>query len=194
MSPPEHSCPQHAASAVVGTCDRCGRFYCSQCFIDAGAALPERSSRCPECPAVLLEKSIGGWLTLPALHLIVTPFLCGRAVFVDARALIGGVGPDFMPILVVELVSQLAWATVGLLAAWAFFRRKRSAVRWMLAFYVGLVVISLINEGLANRLREIAHDSSAVPASQSLQAVLGAAIWLAYFSQSVRVKRTFVVP
>ncbi|MFZ5444410.1 MAG: DUF2569 domain-containing protein [Myxococcota bacterium] len=181
-SPPTHPCPTHAEWPVSGTCVRCGKFFCDRCLAQAGlTALPE-SKQCPECEArfpVAAAAGIGGWLILPALHIIIAPLgyliVGGQFVVLMSRS---GVAP---PMVAALLLCAVMLGYCGYTAI-EFFQKKKRAVGLMLGFYGLNVVTSFLSLALS--------DADAF--TSITRSLVSSVVWGLYFVQSKRVAATFV--
>jgi len=193
---PTHPCPVHPAWPVTGTCSRCGKFFCDACVTAAGLTSRPLEKRCPECaerePAST-ETGLGGWLILPAIHLVISPIQLVMVIVQDLSALAQRT-PVMVPVTV-ELVIQLLHLAFCLFAAMQFFRRKKSAPMTMVGFYALNIITAFISAALGAWVLSELHttnpqDTTAVDIGR---AVISSTIWIAYFTSSTRVRSTFVV-
>lgn len=194
---PAHPCPSHAAWPVVGTCSRCGKFFCSRCLKDAGFVRVPASNQCPTCEARFPHvQGIGGWLVLPALHVtVVGPLSALAGVVQDAMALPKLSGPLLAPVLI-ELLANASYLALTIYAAVLFFQKKRRAVPMMIAFYSAamlLAVLSLVLSGWIESITGTALGEKDT-VTQVGRVFISSLVWIAYFGQSKRVQATFVVP
>jgi hypothetical protein len=158
----------------------------------------------PREPALNAPAGIGGWLLLPALSMIVTPFVAGAGVV----AWLPAVEADFwnrLPTvvnkayagsahLVVLLILMFAvlQAVLAGLSAVLFFTKRTSAPRvfaalcWFAALLGGAVTGWAFEAGFNKGLK------SASPAGAFARNVIVALIWTMYMFASNRVKATFV--
>lgn len=144
---------------------------------------------------------ISGWLVLVALQQILQPLRLG----VGFSALIGTYsiqnwnmltqpGADayhvlWAPILLFELAANLTLIIGAVLSAVLFFQRRTSAPLFVVCFLwlvPALAITDTVVSGLV--LPEGARENQM---SQIVGALVGAAIWTAYFQVSKRVKSTF---
>lgn len=193
---PTHPCPVHPAWPVTGTCSRCGKFFCDACVTAAGLTSRPLEKRCPECaerePAST-ETGLGGWLILPAIHLVISPIQLVMVIVQDLNALAQRT-PVVLPVTL-ELVIQLLHLAFCLFAAVQFFRRKKSAPMTMVGFYALNIMTAFISAALGSWVLSELHttnpqDTTAVDIGR---AVISSTIWIAYFTSSTRVRSTFVV-
>ncbi len=193
---PTHPCPVHPAWPVTGTCSRCGKFFCDACVTAAGLTSRPLEKRCPECAErepTGIAAGLGGWLILPAIHLIISPIQLAMVIVQDLSALAKRT-PVVVPVTL-ELVVQLLHLAFCLFAAVQFFRRKRSAPVTMVVFYVLNIVSAFISAALGAWVLSELHttnpqDTTALDIGRN---VISSLIWIAYFLSSTRVRATFVV-
>lgn len=194
---PTHPCPLHAAWPVVGTCTRCGKFFCARCLKDAGFVRAPESNQCPTCEARFPHvQGIGGWLVLPALHVtLVGPLSALVGLGQDAMAVPEVSGPLLAPV-VVEMLANASYLALAIFAAIAFFQKKRRAVPLMISFYTAAMLLAVLSLVLTGWIESIAgtpvgEQNAGV---QVGRAFISSLVWIAYFAQSKRVKATFIVP
>jgi transglutaminase-like putative cysteine protease len=147
---------------------------------------------------------IRGWLLLPALHIVLSPFIVGW-VLLEWLPFLGAELWSALPGVVAEpysgsvraLVLAFWLLSIGLLAAsvllvWLFFTKRTSAPVFYIAVQWGALVVFTVFViwGIAADL-----DMETDPArftAETLRDTLVAAIWTAYMLSSRRVKATFV--
>lgn len=148
-------------------------------------------------------QGIGGWLILPTLALVISPF---RMLY-EMRDLFGvfdagtwaaltaygsaSYSPLWAPVLLFELAANLGLVIFWLLLAVMFFQRRCGAPRLYIAVILGGIAVRFVDLLLGGLMPvspiepsdwvEIGRDSVA------------ALIWIAYFLRSKRVRATFVV-
>lgn len=191
---PAHPCPKHAAWPVLGTCARCGTFFCVGCLKAAGLTRAPDGGRCPDCATRVTEApAIGGWLVLPALSVgLFTPLTVIATLAGEAVELPKVEGPFVLPI-VVELLVYGAFLAFTVFTAVQFFRRKRRAVGLMIAFYVLSIMVGLFGELLFAWLESIAGQPLESGEKSTVgRSVIAGVVWISYFVRSKRVQETFV--
>lgn len=185
-----HACPRHPDSPVQGTCSRCGGFYCAVCLRRANR--PSDSLRCPNCePEAPEPRTIGGWLILPAIGLVVT---FGQALWVALSELpvLGSDVPGIAALVVAEEVVYLGLAAMSAVAAYHFFQKKKRAIALMIAFYAtgfGVAIFEVLSMLYLESLG-LPLPFDGVQVARGLVMPL---IWIAYFTNSTRVRETFVL-
>jgi Protein of unknown function (DUF2569) len=148
-------------------------------------------------------RGIGGWLVLPLIALVITPF---RVAVTSVRdfsevlkpevwaALTTPGGPSYhplwMPIIVFELLMNLALigGTIWLLVL--FLKKSRRVPTLMVIWIAASIGIQVIDLLLMQLIPALA--AQAEPPADLVRGVISAAIWIPYFLSSKRVKNTFV--
>ena len=143
---------------------------------------------------------IGGWLILPTLGLVLTPFL-GLTTIMQSLPVLQGLGQ--LPVaqgtfIVFELVINVLFQAVAPVFLLIQLFQKRSTFpkfyQIFLALNLGFIVLDLC---LAYALFKDVFDSGAAQMWDRdtmravAQGVIGCAIWIPYMSRSVRVRNTF---
>ena len=147
---------------------------------------------------------IGGWLLLPAISMILTPFLSGAAVvswlpWIDAKAwhaLPTGVSQAYAgtthPVVLSIMVLAVLETVFAVLTAVLFFAKRTSAPRcfvaltWFVVVTDGAAVLWSLAAGFNKELNATGVSSDA------MRSLVTALVWTAYMSSSKRVKATFV--
>jgi hypothetical protein len=193
-------CSLHPEWPVLGTCPRCGKFICDKCLSEGEFLELPRSGKCPECEKrEPPPQAIGGWLLLVALHVTVGVPSGLLTLLRDDLELLRDADRVYYPPILVQLIFTAGQLVFTPVAAIAFFRRKRAAVRLMMTFYFLSMLGAFVGEGVSRWTDSIA-GALAVDETQVLTSIQLAVssglplIWIAYFALSKRVKQTFVVP
>jgi hypothetical protein len=139
---------------------------------------------------------IGGWLSLLAIGVVVTPFTYAYIAFVYGRALHHAVSSQSIHlnqtwVLAMQYVigSSFFMAVYSGAVAWFFFAKKRHAPLMMISVYVLALVNVLMKYGLTDRLPQT-QDQIASPTAVVRTCLVGA-IWTVYLLNSDRVAATF---
>ena len=153
-----------------------------------------------------LEPSgIGGWLILPAIGLVVSPFLQGYELF---REILPSLSPTvlrtlsdpnsanysalWVPGIIFEAVSNILIFALTLWLAYLFFFRKSALVpRLFIIWLAAHFVIQLLDWLLTKSLPLPEQSANGVLTSLG-RSIVNALIWIPYFIRSIRVKNTFV--
>jgi hypothetical protein len=144
---------------------------------------------------------IGGWLTLPAIGLVLMPILTMGYVLKDLLPYFmpevwlrltdessDGFHPLWAPTLIFALVANTILIVGSIVVAVAFFQKRAQVPRWVIGLYLFELAATVIEYLL---MRSI-PDLSAGAGRDLVKTVLRTIIWVAYFTSSVRVKNTFV--
>ena len=146
----------------------------------------------PQAPATAEPKGIGGWLILPVIGTLLSPFMTAYAAFQDAVVLLNNsaLSPGLAAFIVVELLYNLSLVIAWIFAAVLLFRHKRLYPRLFVSLLVITLVGTILDLVVAATVFDINIDSNDV--RSTVRSVVGLAIWGPYMHKSVRVKNTFV--
>jgi hypothetical protein len=151
---------------------------------------------------------IGGWLLLPALGLILTPFrMCFHIYNEFLPIFSNGVWSEVTdpespayhvmwgPLIAFEVIANVAMLALTLWLLWLFFSKSVRTPRIFIFWLAALVAVQVIDSGLASLIPQAAEEAFAPDAVREIvRSLVGAAIWIPYFLRSVRVKNTFTRP
>lgn len=146
--------------------------------------------------------AVGGWLILPLLGIISTPFrtliLIGSNGYFNQTVWVNLLSPalsTFNPALagamLGELIINIGFLVYSLLVAILFLQKRSSVPRLMVVLYISNLLF-LIADYVALEVLELSSGAENSLASIA-SAFIVAAIWVPYFNVSTRVKETFVV-
>ena len=147
-------------------------------------------------------RGLGGWLVIPGLGLIATPFVAFSTIYsnreawaADSWARLTTFGNEtyhamWAPTLLFELIAQLGLIVFGILIVILFFRGRSSVPRIYIAFQLSAAAQLLIDMALVHSIPQAAKETSFDPST--VGALIGTVIWIAYFLTSLRVRNTFV--
>lgn len=136
----------------------------------------------PEADSKLV--GIGGWLILPAIHVVAAPVL---TIYSSLTALTRNLEiPRLQPLTVGAAIIDAPFVLFALIAAVAFFSRKRVAPKLMIAMYAIGVLSTAVGEVFVVYSLNVEAQFGAI-----LRTGIVAAIWIPYFLVSKRVKATF---
>ncbi len=158
-------------------------------------------------PAPLIPNqklAIGGWMILPAIGLVLTPFILLYqiattgffsseiwTVFKEA----GYKNANLLTIYTgIEFIYNIVFLVFTILLLILFFTKRTSFPKLIVIFYASNVVVPiidhlLINSALPHELITPGEDASFY--GEVTKSIIGAAIWIPYFLISERVKNTF---
>ena len=141
---------------------------------------------------VLKEKKeltgIGGWLVLPAIGLVVTPFAAILFIIIDLEAM--EEMPRYQNLFASEIFFNVIIALFAVVTAFLFFSKNKMTPKVVIAFLVTNMALMLIETVMIVQEFGSRVDSEAY--TDLIRAVVAAAIWIPYFINSKRVQNTFV--
>jgi hypothetical protein len=149
-------------------------------------------------------RGLGGWLMLPLLGLLITPFRMGIELVRDFgpilkpevwRALTTPGGdayhPLWAPVIVFELATNVGIFGFSLVLLILFLTRSRRLPRLMVVWFLTIASVLVIDAFLVDAIPAAAAGRDAV-VSDLIRTALTGAVWIPYFLRSERVKNTFV--
>lgn len=152
-------------------------------------------------------KGIGGWLVLPALGLIITPFRMGFQLFNDVlpaltpetwNGLTKPESPTYHPLwgtlIGFEVIANMALFVFTLWLTWLFFTKSKRVPKLFIAWLLSLAAVQTIDYLLVAQISAAAAPSDKEGIKELARAIINAAIWIPYFIKSKRVKNTFTEP
>jgi len=138
-------------------------------------------------------KGIAGWLILPVIATLVSPFTTGYAAFQNVAVFMNGssVSTAVAGFIYGEFLFNFSLMAAWIYAAIMLFRHKRLYPR----LFVALIVITLIGTVLDLAVAALAFDVTidGKDVAGVVRAVFQLAIWGPYMYMSKRIKNTFVV-
>jgi len=152
----------------------------------------------PYVSAYYQPRAIGGWLVLPHLGLIASACQLLYLIFnggfftnslwhtYDAYAL----AFKFKALLWQEFIGNTVTLCFTLFCLVLFFKKRDILPRCVSILYIGSMILVIL-DSIEGRLL---FSSSTISHNNILRSVLAVAIWVPYFSRSVRVKETFTIP
>jgi Protein of unknown function (DUF2569)/Transglutaminase-like superfamily len=172
-------------------------------FAMAGASTgPATSISAPGSLRFDAPAGLGGWLVLVGLGVTVTPVrvlvtliqsLSGYSATTWAALTTPGAAnyhPGWAPILMFELLGNIALFVFSVLLAWLFYRRKRQfpmVFTWVVSLSWAFVAIDHLAAGFVPL-----QDPDPMNWARDFMRLLVALIWIAYMRRSQRVRNTFV--
>ncbi len=157
----------------------------------------------PRAAAAGAPRGLAGWLLLPAIGMVVTPWMNAHALWASLPSLsaeawsrltvVGGADYDawWAPVLLVELGANLLMLAFSVLLPVLFFRRRSSLPRVWLAYMLFAVVENVFDAWAYGQLPGPSTESAGAWRDAARLAV-NFAIWGSYFLRSQRVAATFV--
>jgi hypothetical protein len=189
------------------TCASCssaldeGYLVCPRC----GIAAPEYPPKADEPAAAAVPSflpfedldGIGGWLILPAIGLVVSPFVILHALFTANIPILFGdkyqpflnSHPAFTGLLIFEVITNIVLIAALAGLNYLFFTKRKSLPTYMILYFATQLLVVLADGITAHALFPNGKLETAYTAiARSFVACL---IWIPYFLVSRRVKATF---
>lgn len=142
-------------------------------------------------------KVIEGWLILPAVVLAISPFSRLFRIIFNIQTLIArerlGVfenHPSLNDLLIYEVVIDAAFIAALICLNILFYKKKRLLPKCMIAFYAAQCFFALTDFMAVTAIVPPRHPSGGLIGL--IEVFIVAAVWIAYFDSSIRVKATFV--
>lgn len=159
----------------------------------------------PPVPAAPLGPvGLGGWLWLPLLGLVATPFTAGALVLQALPAMTvqrwstlnlpttPGYHPLLAPLLLLEFIANLALVIGAVLLLVLAFKRRSNMPRLYIGWMTLAVVATVVDAVAAQIIPVMTEAWTAKDGGVVLRTCVMGAIWIRYFQRSERVQRTFV--
>jgi hypothetical protein len=156
-------------------------------------------------------EGIGGWLVLPLIGLILSPFMVFYGLWIDilpcfrpevwtalttpGAPLYSSYWPVYLVGATILAAGVMVWAVVVLVF---FLQRRRQVPVFISALYLANIAVAVFDFAsmlyLDGQVPLLYADGegSAPLLGTVFRAAIGAAIWIPYFFRSVRVRNTFV--
>jgi Protein of unknown function (DUF2569) len=135
-------------------------------------------------------KGIGGWLILPAVGTVASPFVMAYSAFQSGSAWNSSPSTDITIFIAMETLFNLGLMVAWTVAVFQLFNHKRSYPKSFVALFAILLVGTLLDAYIATTIFDLSLDSSDVRGM--VRTGLGLAIWGPYMFNSKRVRNTFV--
>ena len=148
---------------------------------------------------------IRGWLILPLLGLIFTPLRTGLMTVKDVLPALQpetwhalttpgtkAYHPLWAPVIGFELAANCLIIAAAITLVWLFFRKSKRVPMLMVAWYVGTILVQIIDLLLAGQIPAVAAQQDSEGIKELGRSIAVAMIWIPYFLVSKRVKNTFV--
>ncbi len=150
-------------------------------------------------------KSIGGWLWLPVIGLVLTP-LIGLFVIFGSLLPVFDEGqwaalttpgmpmyhPNWAPLLEMELIGNSLIVIFSVVLVIMFFKRKKSVPKWFIIYLASRTLFATVDYFYADTIPYIAQQDDTQATKQLVIAYISCLIWIPYFLKSERVKKTFI--
>jgi hypothetical protein len=135
-------------------------------------------------------KGIGGWLILPTIGTVVSPFLMAFSTYQSAAALSSSLSAGLQSFIVLEALFNGGLAIAWVVAAFALFTHKRFYPKLFVAILVITLIGTVLDVAVAVSMYNADLDANDVRGL--IRSVIGLAIWGPYMFVSKRVRNTFV--
>jgi len=140
---------------------------------------------------------IGGWLILPAIGLVISPFMSLHGIITDTLLLTSSVYPSLSAnhpsitgLLIFEVLINAAFLAAVICLNFLFYTKKRILPNCMIALYAAQCVLMLADHLATTAVFPSADLSSSIIAV--IRSLIVAVVWIPYFLNSRRVEATFV--
>ncbi|MCB1066387.1 MAG: DUF2569 domain-containing protein [Verrucomicrobiae bacterium] len=150
-------------------------------------------------------EGIGGWLILPMLGFLTTPFMAAyNLIAVYFPMFSDGTWVELTvkgkeayhhlwgPVLIYEMAGYVFFFFFAIVVNILFFMRNRALPNLAVALYLGNLAFVAIDQIYASRIPGVVLQDSPESANALIRAGIGTLIWMPYFLVSRRVKNTFV--
>lgn len=151
-----------------------------------------------------IYKGIGGWLILPLIGLIVTPFTLGSElilgfipIFTDGTwEILTTSGNEayhklWAPVLVFETIGNLGFLAFSVYLLFLFFSKHYKLPNGIILFYLLNFAFLVFDYMLVIQIPAIAEFDHSDLIRDIARMGFTAAVWVPYFMKSERVKNTF---
>ena len=153
--------------------------------------MTEASPAAAAAPATDGPKGIGGWLILPTIGTVISPFVMAFWTFQTAAALASPLTPGMKAFIGLEALFNFALMVAWIVAIVLLFKHKRAFPKLFVTILVVTLVGTVLDLMVAASVFKIGIDASDI--GGLARSVIGIAIWGPYMFVSKRVKNTFVV-
>ncbi|MEK4523602.1 DUF2569 domain-containing protein [Psychrobacillus sp. FSL W7-1493] len=152
---------------------------------------------------------IGGWLILPLIGLITSPFVIIAYLMIDVFPFMTAEGwesitsrsgeyyhPLFGPIVIIDLIIYLAQNSLVIVLLILFFKNKTIFPRVMITYLTTILILDILIGYINLQIVESVFEPDPLTSQHYMfnviRAMVSTSIWITYFSKSKRVKNTFV--
>jgi len=135
-------------------------------------------------------KGIGGWLVLPVIGTVVSPFLMTFWTWQSVAALSAPIGTSLLVFVAIEALFNLALLIGWIVANVLLFKHKRAYPKFLVALLV-VTLLGTVIDIFVGKLFDLAIEAEDIRGL--VRSVIGLAIWGPYMFKSKRVRNTFVV-
>lgn len=134
---------------------------------------------------------IGGWLVLPALGTLVTPFLLAKTAYDNVEALLTfQVSATLKAFIMIETLGNLAFSLAWFYALFLLWKHRALYPRLFNALSLLLVAFVMADLAIANFGFNVPIEPNDL--RDLVRGIISCAIWVPYMLRSQRVRNTFV--
>ena len=147
---------------------------------------------------------LGGWLILPMLGLIFLPFKLGALLVTTYMPIFSEGYWDILtnpeseayhamwaPLLTYEIIGNLIFLLASVILLVLCFQKHHSFPKLMIIYFATNLVFVGIDFFAADLIPAVAAEPDPESTKELIRTLVGAAIWIPYFKNSVRVRNTF---
>jgi hypothetical protein len=147
---------------------------------------------------------IGGWMILPVIGLILTPFMVGYTLWSNFLPVLEPetwaylTTPDsegyhalWTPLILYELIGNAVIGISAIVLLILMFKHHPALPACMVIYYVAALVFVVVDEIASTYIPAIGAQTDAASYRELGRSVRDVAIWVPYFLKSKRVKNTF---
>lgn len=149
---------------------------------------------------------LGGWLILPILGLIASPFIITHSLYNDFLPIFGDdywlalttPGTEtyhylWSPFLIFEILFNSIFALFSLFLLFLMFKKSHKLPKLIIIYYIANLLFVVSDFYLLNMIPVVAAQATDPAVIKEIViALIGTLIWVPYFLVSTRVKNTFV--
>lgn len=148
---------------------------------------------------------LGGWLILPAIGLVFSPFRILAYVGRDILPIFQDGGwevlttpgmemyhPLWAPLIILETAGNLFFVGFAVVLIYLFFTKSHRFPSLMIAYLLSNLGFIVLDSLMGNFIPFLADEFDADVMKEIVRGVVGAMVWVPYFLVSKRVKNTFV--
>jgi hypothetical protein len=155
-------------------------------------------------PSRLPGESIGSWLYLPGLGIMITPFALLYTIYANQSVSAATwdylnnppAGEDYSLwklALVLEMILNMMLLTLSVLVAVLFVKRRSSLPAFLIALLLLTVFVQLMEQIFIVWLPTLAEEDKSGAAKRLVRSIFSALLWIPIFRASQKVKDTFVM-
>ena len=153
--------------------------------------MTDASTSATAAPATDGPKGIGGWLILPTIGMVISPFVMAFWTYQTATALSGALSTGLNAFIALEALFNFSLMVAWIVAIVQLFKHKRTFPKLFVTILVVTLIGTVLDLVVAASVFNMSVDAGDIRGLA--RSVIGLAIWGPYMYVSKRVKNTFVV-